>query len=109
MQRDGLSFQEACQRLGAWDEDHKRTGKPLPRRLVPVLVMDFTIDGVEYHAEVPDEPRTELQQTRRFYTQAKGRLTELHRGDTERFEGEADAQSGIMAAAWENIQIEVGR
>src|SRR6266849_1592832 len=59
--RDGLSFKEACLQLGCWDE----AGKPVkvrPGPLVHHLVMDFTIDGVEYQSDlVRDEPTTELQ------------------------------------------------
>lgn len=107
MLRYGLSFKEACVQLGCWDEDARpikvRRGPP-----VRYLVCDFIIDGVEHHEGVNDEPESELQLERRFYAEAKDRLTELRDGDTERFEGEEQVQWGIMATAWELIQMELG-
>jgi hypothetical protein len=89
-----------------WREAVK-PGKPIPHRLVPYLRMDFVIDGFPYHAELPDEPRTELQQARTFYAAAEDRLTELHGGETEKFEGEEEVQWGILASSWELIQMEL--
>jgi hypothetical protein len=112
MRRYALSFKDAARREGAWD-DGLQIGAVVVRRptvLVPSLVLDFSIDGTEYHSEeLRDEPKTELQQTRRFYAQAKDRLAEIRNGDAEEFEGEEEAQWGILAASWELIQMEVGR
>jgi hypothetical protein len=105
--RDGVDFPTAARSLGAWDED----GKPIKLRPGPPvrnLVMDFTIDGVSYRAEVRDEPTTELQQVRRFYAEACDRLSEMRDGDAEKFAGEEEAQWGILASSWELIQMEVG-
>jgi CHC2-type zinc finger protein len=104
--RYGLSFKQACQQLGAWRED----GKPVKLRPGPptrYLMMDFVIDGIQYHAELPDEPRTELRWLRGFYADAKDRLTEIRQGETEKFEGEEEVQWGIMASSWELIQLEL--
>jgi hypothetical protein len=106
--RDGLSFRDACQRFGCWEENGKRVSKPRPGALVPFLRMDFVIDGVGHHAEVRDEPTTELQWLRRFYTDAKDRLAELHDGNGEKSDGEEEVQWGILASSWELIQMELG-
>jgi hypothetical protein len=106
MQRDHCSFKTACQELGVWREADK-PGKPIPRILVPYLRMDFVINGVPYHAELPDEPRTELQQARTFFAAAEDRLTELLGGETEKFEGEEEVHWGILANSWELIQMEL--
>jgi hypothetical protein len=112
MLRDKVDFKAAAQSLGAWD-DGLQIGAIVVRRptvLVPYLALDFSIEGIEYHSEaIPDEPKTELQQTRRFYAQAKDRLTQIRNGDAEEFEGEEESQWGILAASWELIQMEVGR
>ena len=70
--------------------------------------MDFTIDGVEYRAEVEDEPKNELQRLRRFYADASDRLSELHNGSSEKFQDEENVQWGILADSWELIQMEAG-
>jgi hypothetical protein len=101
--RDGLTFREACERLGAWDE----SGKPIrvrPGLLVRYLVMEFTIDGVQYRASIPDEPRTELQWLRRFHAAAHDRLLEI--GD-DACDGEEEVEWRILASTWELIQMEV--
>jgi hypothetical protein len=106
MLRDHLSFKAAAQSLGAWGE----VGKPVKRRPsgppVRYLVMDFTIDDQQYHAEVPDEPRNELQRLRRFQAEARDRLSEIRQGGAERFEGEEETQWGILATSWELVQME---
>jgi hypothetical protein len=111
--RDGLTFKAAAQSLGAWDDAALKINAVVIHRPGPpvsYLVLDLSIDGNEYHSEaIPDEPKTELQQTRRFYAQAKDRLAEIRNGDAEEFEGEEEAQWGILAASWELIQMEVGR
>jgi len=105
--RYGLSFKEACQQLGAWHEDNERVSKLLRRRLARYLIMDCVIDCVPYHAEVNDEPKSELQLLRKFHADAKNRLSEIHRGDTEKFDGEEEVQWGILASSWELIEAEV--
>src|SRR2546426_1091834 len=100
MQLEDLTFKQACERLGCWQENGKHI-KPRPGPQVRCLVMDFIIDGVEYRAELPDEPKTELERLRRFYAEAADRLGEIHRGDSEKFEGEAKAQWSILADSWE--------
>lgn len=102
-----LDYKGARQRLGL-----DRDGKPFkPRRgpRVPFLVMDFVIDGERYRAEVNNEPKTWLQQLRRFHADAADRLQEIWNGDGEEFEGEQETQWGILASSWELIQMaEVG-
>jgi CHC2 zinc finger len=101
--RDGLSFREACERLGAWDE----SGKPIkvrPGLLVRYLVMEFVIDGIEYRASVPDEPRTELQWLRRLHADALDRLIDIRNGDGDE---EEEIEWGILANSWQLIQMEV--
>ena len=105
--RYGLNFREACQRLGCWEEaGPRRSTKMLSTPLVRYLVMDFVIDGVEHHAEVLDEPRTELQQMRRFYAEASDRLAEIRNGDPETEEDEAELQRALLATTWELIRME---
>ena len=101
----GLSFKEACARLGAWDE----SGKPIKVRPGPpvrYLVMEFTIDGIEYRASVPDEPTTELRRLRRFHVAAHDRLIEIRNGD-DAGDDEEEVQWGILASSWALIQMEV--
>jgi len=107
MLRDSCHFKAACKQLGAWDDSGK---VPLrrPGPLVHFLRMDFVVDGVEHHAEVRDEPKTELQWLRRFYADAKDRLAELHDGNGEKSDGEEEIQWGILANSWELIQMELG-
>jgi hypothetical protein len=105
MKRDGLSFTEAAKALGAWD-GHANVHRPPPTVAVRFLVCDYVIDGVPYRAEVRDEPKDDLQRTRWFYHEAADRLTELRQGDPAKFEGEQETQWGILAAAWELIQME---
>ena len=105
MRRDGLNFKQACRRLGCWEENGKPV-KPRPGPQVRYLVMDFAVDGVEYRAEVRDEPKTELERLRWSYAEAADRLAEIRNGATEKFEGEAEVQWGILADNWELIQME---
>jgi hypothetical protein len=113
MLRDKVDFKTAAKSQGAWDDGGLQIGAVVvrsPALLVPYLALDFSVDGIEYHSEaIRDEPTTELQQTRRFYAQAKDRLDQIRNGDAEEFEGEEEAQWGILAASWELIQMEVGR
>jgi CHC2 zinc finger len=71
--RDGLSFKEACQQLGAWDDAAQPTPLP-PTILVNHLVMDFDVDDVHHRAEVKDEPRNYAQKIRRFHREAGAQL-----------------------------------
>jgi hypothetical protein len=107
--RYGLSFKQACQQLHCWDtHGQQRTSKPLLRRPVRYLIMQFVVDAVPYHAEVNDEPKSELQLLRRFHAAAADRLTEMiYQGDKENFEGEEEVQWGILASSWELIQLEL--
>jgi CHC2-type zinc finger protein len=102
-QRDGLGFKDACRQLGAWDEGKERTSKPL-RRMVPYLVLDFVIDGVEYHASVKDEPRNYADKIRRFYREASDRLIELSQGDSERYAGEQENCWARMECAQDELR-----
>lgn len=65
-QRDGLSFKDAAQRLGAWDGNDGKPFKIQPGPLERWLVMDFEIDGVKYQAAVKDEPKTNYSHTAGF-------------------------------------------
>jgi CHC2 zinc finger len=103
--RDGVTFKEACARLGCWDEDGK-PAKVRPGLLIRNLVMDFVVDGIEYRASIPDEPRTELQWLRRFHVASHDRLIEIRNG-ADAGDGEEEPQWGILASSWELIQIEV--
>jgi hypothetical protein len=105
MQRYGMDFKAACQRIGCWTEQGKR--KPVRVKLtraVPYLVMDFTVDGEQYRAEVRDEPKDDFQRLRRIYAEAKDRLHEIRDGDAERFPGEEETQWKTMANSWELIE-----
>jgi len=106
MLRVHCDFKTAAKQLGAWDDGGKVPARR-PGPLVRYLVLDVIIDGVEYRAEVLDEPRTEFQQLRRFHAEASDRLSEIRRGDAEKFEGEEQAQWNILADSWELIQMEV--
>jgi hypothetical protein len=101
--RYGYDFRTACQKLGVWREDNK-SSKPLPRRLAPWLVMDFTIDGVEYRASVRDEPRNYADKIRRFYREASDRLVELSHGDSETYAGEQESCWDRMACALDELR-----
>jgi hypothetical protein len=104
---DRLTFRQACQRLGCWNESAKPS-KPRPGPLVRYLVMDFVIDGVQYFAEIMDEPKNELQLLRRLHAEARDRLHEINEGGAEKFEGEEESQWSILADSRELIQTEVG-
>jgi CHC2 zinc finger len=105
--QDGCSFKEACQRLGCWEQDGEvAKPKPQPKVEKKYLVMDFELDGTHHRAEILDEPKDELEWLRRIYMSAADRLLELHRGDQERFEGEAETEWSIMADSWQLIQWE---
>lgn len=101
-----LDFKNACELLGAWQEGNKRTPKPL-RRSVPLL-MEFTMDRVQYRTEIVDEPRNDLPLLRRIHSDAGDRLHELHQGIAETFEGEEEIQWSILAASWELVHMELG-
>lgn len=104
--RYGLSFKEACQQLGCWDED----GQPVvvrPGPLVRYLVLHFSNDGNQFREQVRDEPTTELQLDRRLHAAAADRLAEIRKGDAEVFDGEEETQWGILATSWEVIRMEV--
>jgi hypothetical protein len=107
-QRYGYDFVTAAKVLGCWRENG-RPCKPCPTVQKRYLVMEFTIDDVEYRAEILDEPTAELGQLRRFYADAADRLTEIRQGDAEQFEGEEQTQWGILATSWELIQMESER
>ena len=108
MRRYGLSFKAATDDyLGAWD-DHA-PNKRLPTVPQSCLVLDYVVEGVPQRAEIRDEPRNDLQRTRRFYHEAAVRLRELREGASEVVPDETEAQWGILAASWELIQMEVGR
>jgi len=109
MQRDGLDFKNACKSFGAWESDDERKCVIKERRgpVIPYLLFEFEVEGIQYHIEIKDEPKTELQQLRRFVSEAADRLREIHNGDAEKFEGEEEAQWAILAYTWELIQIEV--
>jgi hypothetical protein len=106
MKRNGLNFRGACQRLGCWRERGK-PGKPKVTQAVPSLVLDFVIDGVQYTAEIVDEPKNDLRVLRRIHAEAKDRLQEIHNGDVERLPGEEEIQWSIMANSWTLIEMEL--
>jgi DNA primase len=107
MQLEGVTFKQACERLGTRQEkgNPRRKGRAA-RAPVRYLVMDFIIDGTEYRGEVLDEPKTERERLRRFHAEAADRLGEIHRGNSEKFEGEAEVQWRILADSWELIRLE---
>jgi CHC2 zinc finger len=85
--RDGLTFKEACQELGAWDD----AGRPtMPPVMVPVkyLTFDYRIAGLHYSASVEDEPRNYAGLVRGFYRAAGAQLTALGPEKTESDEAE---------------------
>jgi CHC2 zinc finger len=84
MLRDGLSFKEACQQLGAWDDAAQPTP---PTILVNHLVMDFDVDGVHHRAEVKDEPHY-AGMIRKFYRTTGAQLTALGLEQAESDEAE---------------------
>jgi len=103
--RYNLNFVEACKRLGCWEENGKHP-KQRPGPRVPFLVMTFSIDGQEYRAKIPDQPKTDRQLTRSFYYRARDRLTELRQGAPEQCPNEEEIQWGILSLSWELIRID---
>jgi hypothetical protein len=99
-----VDFKTAAKRLGAWSEGVKSV-RPKFTRVVRYLVMDFAIDGVQYRAEVIDEPKNDLQVLRRIHADAKDRLHQIRNGDSERIEGEI--QWSILANSWALIELEL--
>jgi len=93
---EGYDFKTACKVLGCWDEDGspRRRGQILER----YLVWDYCIDGVQYRAEVRDEPRNYTDKIRRFYHEASDRLMELSHGDSEEYPGESET-------CWERMSL----
>lgn len=84
--RDGLSFKQACQQLGAWDE----ACQPVQVRRVPLvryLVFEFIIDGTRYSVAMEDEPRNYAALVRNFYREAGEQLTALGLDKSEGDEG----------------------
>jgi hypothetical protein len=104
--RDHCDFASACKTLGCWVEDGKQ---PEPRLTVavPYLVFDFIIDGKHYRSEVKDEPRTYREKIFRFYVDARDRLVELSRGDSEMYTGERETQWTRMALGFDELR-EIG-
>jgi hypothetical protein len=93
--RYGLSFVDACRYLKAWDGDS--SFQPQPKAAVPFLTLDFAIEGEQYSVSVRDEPKYEAR-IRRFYCDARERLTELLRGNPEEYPGETES-------CWESCAI----
>jgi hypothetical protein len=101
-----VDFVTAAKSLGAWDE----TGKP-PKKIKRVavgrdIVMRYVVDGTEYTARVDDDPKDFLDLLRRVKAEACDRLTEVGRGDSEKFEGEDDLQWQIAADSHQLIRNE---
>lgn len=94
--RDGCDSKTAAQRLGCWDANG--TFQPQPKILVPYLTLDFAIEGQAYSVSVRDEPRNYEDKIRRCYCDARDRLTEIGRGDSEKYEGERES-------CWERMVI----
>jgi CHC2 zinc finger len=115
MLRDRLDFKAAAKSLGAWDEggmiprwqSYSLGRSPVRERY---LICDFKIDGVDYQAEVPDEPLTDaaerqeristrdrLHQLEQLYRKTNDRLTELRKGATEVFPGEQETCWEILS------------
>jgi CHC2 zinc finger len=107
--RDRMGFKETCKALGAWGDDEKQKQGIKIRRgpLVSYLVFEFEVDGVPLRAELEDQPRTELEQLRRFAAEATDRLHEIRNGDAERFPNEEAIQWAILSQSWELIEMEV--
>jgi hypothetical protein len=84
--RDGLTFKEACQQLGAWDE----VGRPSPPPvMVPVryLTLDFAIGGDRYSVSLKDEPQY-ASMIRRFCRESADQLTAQGLEQSESADGE---------------------
>lgn len=106
--RDHCSFVDAAKRLGCWRETGTSTPRvPVPTRLVPYLVLHFTISGKQYRVERQDEPKSDLQRARWFYAEAADRLGAIWRAGAEKYQGEADEQWGNLANSWELVQREL--
>jgi len=101
-----LDFRGACRELGCWDETGRFPKKP--RRIVVGrdLVMQYMIESTEYTTRVPDDSRNELDLLRRVKAEACDRLTEIGRGDRERFEREGELQWQVAADSHQLIRNE---
>lgn len=101
-----LDFRGACRELGCWDEAGS-VPKKLRRAVVGRdLVMDYTIDGTSYTARVKDDPRNFRDLLRRVRAEAFDRLTEIGRGDSEKFEGEGELRWQTAADSHQLIRDE---
>jgi len=87
MLRDGLTFKEACQQVGAW-ADGGQPSPPPPTILVNHLVMDFDVDGVHHRVCIEDESQAYSGMIRQFYREAGERLTALGLEQVESDEAE---------------------
>jgi hypothetical protein len=74
--------------------------------MVRYLVMEFTVDGQRYRAEILDEPKSERQLLRRLYAHAADRLRAMFCGEREEFLGEEEVRWGILAHSWELLEME---
>jgi CHC2-type zinc finger protein len=102
-----LDFKEACRRLGCWSEDGKAPRRVfLPSALVPFLILNYIIDGIQYRAEIRDEPRNDQQLLRRFHAEAKDRLHEIRNGEPEAIANEEEIQWAILATSWTLLAME---
>ena len=101
--RDGLAFKDACKKLGVWDD----AAKPTILQKIVVgrdLVFGFSVDGVQHSVRIKDDPKDWLELLRRIYRRVSDRLSELQRGDAERFDSEAENCWSIMADSLDQIR-----
>lgn len=106
-QRDGLSFKEAAQRLGAWDE------APSPETVRKLAERTRERDQqrqVEQEREAEERRRRlalrdEIHANAAFQREISDRLSEIQQGASEAYPGEADDCWGALAAAYDNTQL----
>jgi hypothetical protein len=103
-QRDGLSFKEAAQRLGAWDE--APSAETVLKLAAQARERDRQVEADRQTEERRRriQLRNEVHTAARLQREASERLTELCRGATPTSDGEEEACWAVMALALDDLR-----
>jgi len=106
MLRDGLSFPEACKRLGCWDarevspaEQRAWAEREREQRRQRELAQQREIDAHEARVAA----RNRLHLLERLYLQANQRLSQLRQGQPEKYRGEQELCWWFLVDSWQRI------
>jgi hypothetical protein len=106
-QRDKLSFKEAAQRLGAWDEapspETVRKIEAQARERAHVRTLEDARQAEQRHERLA--LRDEIHLTARIQREFNNRLSELQRGDPEAYPGEEEHVWAVLSLAHEDLAI----